>query len=159
MHDIVNKEYYTSDKLSIFHRDLGPMLFSVDIDSLLLNEFDSDNKPVAMIEYKHANQNTVDLSINTIQANNNLATMAGIPFFVCVYYDPSDPQLKALYLPQKQAYVVPVNALATAHLKSSTWFSEMRFSKLLHKLRGLEFKQHQLSDDVNWALFAPKVIY
>jgi hypothetical protein len=108
--------------LSARHRRWGFDAPAVDIDFLML-EYDSE-KPCALIEYKAYQGRRINLDISGIRAVTVLANLARLPFFVVAYEE-------TVFW----AYVKPMNAPASEHLKGTTLMSEAQYVTLLYRLR------------------------
>jgi hypothetical protein len=123
----VKKERYSAYErnqwISERHRHFGRDVPAADLDFLMM-EYDS-GEPIALIEYKGSFEK-YSLNHPTIRAQAKLATRAGLPAFVVVYYQD-----------YYNYYVVPINDIA----KTVPWcdeprfFNEVNFVKMLYWLR------------------------
>lgn len=101
---IRNVDHYNNQLISEYHRSMGDGIKANDIDamitmnqntnynspSLILNEFKKGKTPIALIEYKHFNIR--DIYYYELEPNINLANLAGLPYFLILYWLTGDPK-------------------------------------------------------------------
>ena len=118
---------WRDEQISIRHRAWGADCPAADLDFVLVEYYFA--KPVAIIEYKNT-RNPPDLTHPTIKAMSDLATRAGLPFFV------------ARYWPKTWAFVVvPVNDYARSYFTDPLPMTEREYVQFLYKLRRLSLAE------------------
>lgn len=122
---------YRDQRISSRHRLYGADCPMVDIDFIGCEYY--HKQPKAIIEYKHIRQVKPIWQQANYTTLNNLANMAGLPFYV------------SLYNPFTWDYEVhPGNTLAMNVINNMTILSEKRYYAFLCYLRGIEVDQNIL---------------
>lgn len=113
---------WRDEGISRRHRQWGYDCPAVDVDFLLIEY--SAGAPVALVEYK-SEGTTCNPKHPSVRAVSNLASKAGVPFFLVFY---------------KRDYTAyeahPINTLAYKELPRPTEFSEREYVAFLYQLRG-----------------------
>ena len=135
---------WRDEEISSRHRSWGMHCPAVDLDFLLI-EYDSGT-PAAVIEYKHRQCSSIDLSANSLRALSSLATASKIPCLVAVYYP--GPWC---------FYVICVNAEAKALYKHDRFLSESRYVASLYYMRDRVRPSTGFSTEVPDGLPVPRI--
>lgn len=132
-----NELTYTRDlSFSLFHRKLESNFYMQDVDKFLWMLYDNQCEPLAIIEEKKSNVESIDLNSSQMRALRNLAKPHKIPVFVLITHKCiEDNGIDYLTFYIKAANKEAIKFLLKLVKKDHCYLSERDYAKFESHLR------------------------